>query len=181
MDWEFAILNFFQTNIRNPVLDVVMVCISTLGKVGIIWILFAIITLITKKYRRLGTKISAALIITLICCSCILKPIVNRIRPYDLNPTVNLLISKEIDTSFPSGHTFFAFSVATACFMYNKKLGILMYAFAFAMAFSRIYLYMHFPTDVLFGMIFGIIVGIFASKLENYIFDNNPKLDNKAY
>ncbi len=181
MDWEFVILNFIQDNIRNPVLDKIMPFISMLGALGIVWIVWTIICLITKKYRRLGTRLSAALILTLIVCSGILKPIVSRLRPYELNSTIQLTVKPEFDTSFPSGHTFFAFSVATVCFMYNKKLGIIMYLFAFLMAFSRLYLYVHFPTDVIFGAVFGIITGIIAGKLENYIFEKEQNPDNKSY
>ena len=181
MDWEFVILNFIQDNIRNPVLDKIMPFISMLGALGIVWIVWTIICLITKKYRRLGTRLSAALILTLIVCSGILKPIVSRLRPYELNSTIQLTVKPEFDTSFPSGHTFFAFSVATVCFMYNKQLGIIMYLFAFLMAFSRLYLYVHFPTDVIFGAVFGIITGIIAGKLENYIFEKEQNPDNKSY
>ena len=181
MDWEFVILNFIQDNIRNPVLDKIMPFISMLGALGIVWIVWTIICLITKKYRRLGTRLSAALILTLIVCSGILKPIVSRLRPYELNSTIQLTVKPEFDTSFPSGHTFFAFSVATVCFMYNKKLGLIMYLFAFLMAFSRLYLYVHFPTDVIFGAVFGIITGIIAGKLENYIFEKEQNPDNKSY
>ena len=181
MDWEFVILNFIQDNIRNPVLDKIMPFISMLGALGIVWIVWTIICLITKKYRRLGTRLSAALILTLIVCSGILKPIVSRLRPYELNSTIQLTVKPEFDTSFPSGHTFFAFSVATVCFMYNKKLGIIMYLFAFLMAFSRLYLYVHFPTDVIFGAVFGIITGIIAGKLENYIVEKEQNPDNKSY
>ncbi len=181
MELEFVILDFIQKNIKNPFLDKIMPVVSMLGALGIIWIVFTIIALITKKYRRLGTKLSFTMILSLIVCNCILKPVVSRIRPYDLNSTIQLMVAPEIDTSFPSGHTFFAFSTATVCFMYNKRLGVIMYLFAVLMAFSRLYLYVHFPTDVLFGAIFGIITGIIAGKLENYVFGKELILDNKAY
>ena len=122
MDWEFTVLNMMQKYLRSPVLDAITITVSTLGKLGLIWIVMAIICLITKKYRRLGTKMSLALILTLINCSFILKPVVQRIRPYILNPNIQLMLSPEFDTSFPSGHTFFAFSTATVCFMYIAGL-----------------------------------------------------------
>lgn len=181
MEWEFQLLNYIQDHIRTPWLDIIMPAISMLGAVGMIWVIMTIIALITKKYRRLGTKLTFAMVISLVNCNLILKPIVNRIRPYDLNTTIQPIVPPEVDPSFPSGHTFFAFSAATVCFMYNKKLGIIMFLFAFLMAFSRLYLYIHFPTDVLFGAIFGTVTGIAAGLLENYVLGKKFYTDKKSY
>ncbi len=175
MDWEFYILNYIQNNFRSDLLDAVMPFISLLGAAGVLWILIAVISLITKKYRRFGKSLVFYLIFAFIICNLIFKPVVNRIRPYELNTMINLLVSPEIDASFPSGHTFFAFGTATVFFIYNKKAGICMYILASAIAASRLYLYVHFPTDVLFGMILGIITAVVSYKIEKFIFSDNNK------
>lgn len=175
MDWEFYVLNYLQKNVRNDFLDKLMPLISLLGALGALWVIMAVVALITKKYRRFGRSLAFDLLFSLIPCNLIFKPIVNRIRPYELNSTVQLLVPPEIDPSFPSGHTFFAFSAATICFIYNKKLGICMYILAFAIAFSRLYLYVHFPTDVISGAVLGTITAIIAYKLEGMIFSKEEK------
>ncbi len=170
MDWEFYILNYIQNNFKTNCLDNIMPFISMIGMAGVLWIIIAVVALITKKYRNFGKTLTFSLICGFIICNLIIKPIVNRIRPYELNGIVNLLVPPETDASFPSGHTFFAFSTATVFFIYNKKLGVCMYLLALAIAVSRLYLYVHFPTDVLFGMIFGIINAAVTYKIEKFIF-----------
>ena len=170
MDWEFFVLNYIQKYIKNDTLDIIMPLISLLGAVGALWIIMCLGSLLIKKHRRLGRMLFCDLLVNLIACNLIIKPIVNRIRPYDLNSTVNLIVPPEIDPSFPSGHTFFAFGAATICFLYNKKLGLAAYVIAFLIAFSRLYLYIHFPTDVLCGAVFGTLLAFGAAALEKTIF-----------
>ena len=160
MDWEFYILNYIQNNYRNDFLDKLMPFISTITQVGAVWVVFMIITFFIPKHRRLGFMMLCNFALSLLICTVILKPIVSRIRPYELNSYISLIVRPEIDPSFPSGHSFFAFSCATTCFIYNKKLGLLMYALAFLVAASRLYLYVHFPTDVFFGIVFGTVTAI---------------------
>ncbi len=177
MEWEFQFLNYIQKHIRSDILDFIMPLISYLGTLGAVWILIALISLFTKKYREFGITLSFDLIISLIPCNLIFKPIVNRIRPYVLNNTITLIVPPEIDASFPSGHTFFAFSAATICFIYNKKFGCLLYILAALIGFSRLYLYIHFPTDVFFGAVFGTLTAIGAFYMEKIIFKSDRSLD----
>lgn len=169
MEKEFYILNFIRDYISNPFLDVLMPFVSFLGSFGMIWIVLAVVLIITKKHKQLGYSLSANLIFNFVGCNLIIKPIVARIRPYEINQSIELLVSAPHDYSFPSGHTLFAFGAATIIFLYNKKIGALMYAFALLMGFSRLYLYVHFPTDVAFGAFLGIIFAIISHWLEKEV------------
>ncbi len=162
MDFEFYILDYIQSNFRTELLDKIMPIVSFMGKLSWIWVVIAIVCLFTKKFRRLGISLSSDLIFNLIAGNLIIKTIVARPRPCTLNKTVELISSVPFDTSFPSGHTLFAFGAATIIFIYNKWLGIIAYLFACIMAFSRLYLYVHFPTDILFGAIFGITFAVIS-------------------
>lgn len=170
MDWEFYILDFIHKKLSNPIMDVLMKFVSFLGSFGIIWIVLTIILFCTKNHRLLGRSMAVNLAVNLVACNFIIKPIVARLRPFEFNQSINLLVSAPIDSSFPSGHTLFAFAAATIIFIYNKKVGLLMYLFACTMAFSRLYLYVHFPTDVAFGAFLGIILAIISHFLEKLIF-----------
>jgi len=94
-----------------------------------------------------------------------LKPLIARIRPYEFTHGINLLIPKPNDFSFPSGHSFASFSAATSIFCFHKKEGIASYVLAFLIAFSRLYLYVHFPSDVIAGIVLGAVIGIFSAKI----------------
>ena len=109
------------------------------------------------------------LLLCLVLGNGIIKPIVSRIRPYDINNSVEILIRKPKDLSFPSGHTLAAFTSAVIILLYNKKLGVFAIVFAVLIAFSRIYFYIHFPTDVLAGIIFGCIFAFLSKKIYEYI------------
>lgn len=167
MEWEFAFLDFIQNNIANPVLDFVAVFISSFGTMSILWVVLTITFLIVKKTRRLGYAMIIAFVLTFLIGNCIIKPIAARTRPYDINTAIQLIVRPEHDYSFPSAHTFFAFSSATVIFIRYRKAGVFFLIFAVLMGLSRMYLYVHFPTDVICGAIFGVIVGIAAHFLEN--------------
>lgn len=175
MEWEFTVLNNIQ-GWRNDFLDRLMPCISFLGYWGLLWIVITVMCLAVRKYRKLGRSLAFSMIFGFIACNIILKRIVQRMRPYVLNGTVKLIVPPESDFSFPSGHTFFAFSAATIIFIYNKKLGALAYLAAFAIAFSRLYLYVHFPTDIIFGALFGIVIAVISYKIDNMLFDGSRRL-----
>lgn len=156
---ELQILDVLQT-IHNPVLDIIMCAITRLGDAGIIWILLCIVLLILPKTRKSGVVLMAALLVDLVVCNVILKPLVHRIRPFDVKTGIELLVKRPTDYSFPSGHT--AASVASVMALYlagEKKIWVPALILAVLIAFSRLYLYVHYPTDVLGGMIIGIAAG----------------------
>ena len=165
MSFELEILNQLQ-KLHTPVLDKIMVFITNLGSAGIIWIILTLVCLIIPRTRKVGWVMTASLIVDLILCNGILKNLVARTRPYDVNTSVQLLVAKLHDYSFPSGHTAASFASVTALYLAGeKKLWKPALVLAVLIAFSRLYLYVHYPTDVLGGLILGLIAGYLGSRL----------------
>lgn len=167
--YDNMILNFIQ-NFRTPLLDKIMPLITSLGNVGAVWIFLALILLISKKYRKIGITLSAALILCFVIGNLGLKPWIGRIRPFDANHFTELLIKTPKDFSFPSGHTLASFTSVTVLISFNKKFGFSALILGTLIAFSRLYLYVHYPTDVLAGIVFGIILGKSAVKIINIFY-----------
>jgi len=158
---EFDILYWFQS-ISNHILDSIMIGFTNLGNGGMLWILLAAIFLCTKKYRKCGITMTIALLLSLIICNGIMKNLVARPRPCWVDTSVHLLIKNPTDYSFPSGHTSASFAAAVAIFMYHKKIGIVALIIAANIAISRIYLFVHYPSDVLVSLILGCLYGVIA-------------------
>ncbi|MDD6485123.1 MAG: phosphatase PAP2 family protein [Clostridiales bacterium] len=162
------ILNIIQS-IRTPALDELMVNITRLGNGGMFWIFLAVLLMCFKKTRRSGVSAAAAMIIGSVVFTLILKNIVCRARPYTMPGAIldaaSLLIPPPADYSFPSGHSMASFACASAIFLNNRKIGIAASVLGAAIAFSRMYLYVHYPSDVLCGIIFGIASGVFSNFL----------------
>lgn len=149
---------WIKENISYRVLDICMPIVSSLGDKGFIWIFLGVLILaVGGKYRRWGLIMLLSLALTAIVVNVILKPYVARIRPFDLL-TLELLIEKPLDFSFPSGHTAAAFSAAVTALFINRKFGWVMLFVAFLMAFSRLYLLVHFPSDVIVGALIGATI-----------------------
>lgn len=168
---DLDILNFIQNNIRSSFLDNIVPIITKLGNVGIIWIVIAIILLFMKKYRKVGVLMLIALIFTHLIGTVIIKNIVRRPRPFTLMNNFQLLIKKPGEFSFPSGHSSTAFASATILGYYIKKMRIPIFILAFLIAFSRLYLFVHYPSDVLVGAILGIICSFIVIKIYNKKFN----------
>lgn len=160
MEIEICILDWIQS-IRTPVGDMVMPFITGIGNIGAVWILLAVVLLIIPKTRKSGAVLAAALCVDVVLCNGILKNLFGRIRPCDVNTSVQLLIMRPDDFSFPSGHTAASFAAVTALMMAGEqKLWKPALALAVLIAFSRLYLYVHYPTDILGGMIVGGAAGV---------------------
>lgn len=160
-NFDLPILEWIAANLRSAFMDTFMPLITLLGDAGIFWIAVAVVLLFIPKYRKVGLSMGAALILGLLVCNVTLKPLVGRIRPYDyqlihFQKTIELLIETPHDFSFPSGHTIASFEAATVLMIHNKKMGIPAMILAVLIAFSRMYLYVHYPTDVLCSVVLGI-------------------------
>lgn len=164
--FEIGILDAIQ-KLSTPGLDKFMVTITSLGNLSIIWIAFIIIFLSTKEYKTMGKVMVLGFILNLIIVNLLLKNIFARVRPFNIVNHADLLIPTLKDGSFPSGHTSYAFTIFTIIlFMAKKKsLKVLTGILAVLIAFSRLYLYVHFPTDVIGGAIIGFILAILAMKI----------------
>lgn len=161
MELEFKILDFIQEFLSCSFLDFLMPKITALGNGGIIWIIAAIVLLATKKYRRGGFALAVGLIAVLLIGNVTLKPLIARTRPFDLIEGIELLIGAPRDFSFPSGHTLSSVVAAAILTMTDKRFGYLAIPLAVLIAFSRLYLYVHFPTDILGGIFIGAIISTF--------------------
>lgn len=157
---DFSILDWIQNTLKNPVLDAIMPFITHLGDGGFIWILTALIFTAIPRTRKTGILMIISLAAGAVAYQFILKPVIARPRPFTQNPAAVLLIKPPSDFSFPSGHTACAFSAAAVLFFRRNRLWIPAVILAAAIAFSRLYLYVHFPTDVLAGIIIGTGVSV---------------------
>ena len=156
---EGQILLWIQEFLRNPVLDNIVVAITHLGDTAVIWIVLTVVLLAFKKTRGIGMATALALLFSLLITNILLKNLVARIRPYEIVEGLTILISKQVDYSFPSGHT--SSSVAAALAIWRnapRKYGIAAIVLAMLISLSRLYVGVHYPTDVLGGVAAGILL-----------------------
>ena len=179
-EFELKILDFIADKLSGPVLDKIMPVITVFGDHGIFWMALTVLLLLFKKTRPLGLSMAFSLAIGYIWGNIVLKNLVARTRPYEYNSEINLLVKKLSDYSFPSGHSLASFEAATCIFIRYKKWGVAALVFAAAIAFSRLYLYVHFPSDVLAGTVLGIIFGIIGSTIVNKIYKKKNTLSKKS-
>lgn len=159
--FDLPILDWIAQHLYCGFLHTVMPIITVLGDAGLFWIAVAVALLFFPKYRKVGLSMGAAMVLGVLVCNVTMKPLLGRIRPYDyqlehFGKTIQLLIATPHDFSFPSGHTLASFEAATVLLIHNKKMGIPAMVLAVLIAFSRMYLYVHYPTDVLFSVFMGI-------------------------
>ncbi len=171
IDWqEFNILEAemlkdFQRWIRQPWLDKIMVVYTGLNDAGRISILTCVSLLVLRKYRKVGLCASFALAFETLIINMILKPLVARPRPYIISEAIDVLVHHQGDFAFPSGHTGSAFAVAGVMLLcMPKKYGIPAFLFALLMGVSRMYVGVHYFTDVLAGAGIGLGCAAFVVK-----------------
>lgn len=172
---DFYILNSISEHVSCSFLDFWMPKITALGNGGGIWILASLALICTKKYRLNGFIMLISMGAGALAGNIILKPLIARPRPCWINENVQLLIKMPIDYSFPSGHTLSSFIGAISLTYTNRKFGFLAIPLAISIAFSRLYLYVHFPSDVLAGVALGIVIEYAARKVLKPILEKNGR------
>ena len=166
---DFGILNFIQQYIAGPALDTVMAFITHLGDYGILWIGICLVFLTMPKHRKNGLILASAMVAGLIICNLLLKNIIARPRPFMIND-FPIIINPPMGYSFPSGHSSISFVAASVIAARYRKYAPLAYLTASLIALSRIYLYVHYPSDVVAGALMGILIGVATVR----IFDKKP-------
>ena len=179
-NWEFDLLYWFQS-IHNPILDKIVVVITSLGNAGIFWILLTLVMLIVCKDKKVAWTSALALLFSVLVINVFLKNMAMRARPCWIDDTIPLLVKNPKDYSFPSGHSSASFASAVSIVQYAKyrKQGIAAVILAALIAVSRMYVFVHFPTDVFVGTILGIVEAILAGIIIRFILSGIP--DNIHY
>ena len=156
--FDHSILYFIQESLRSPALTPVVTFITHLGDAGILWIALTLLLILFRKTRRIGVACLISMVIGLVITNVVLKNWVARIRPYDFFNDLVLIIDKQKDFSFPSGHATNSFACAWVIFrMAKKRFGVPALVLAILIALSRLYVCVHYPTDVMAGVVIGIL------------------------
>ena len=160
--FDYSILVMISDHLRGGLSDTVWTVITSLGNGGAIWIVLAVVLLFFRKTRRAGTAMLVALLIGLIIGNVLIKEWVMRPRPFVTHADLIALVDPVDQWSFPSGHTLSSFAAAAALCFFHRKSGLLACLVAALIGFSRLYACVHYPTDVLAGMLIGILCGLAA-------------------
>ena len=161
---EFDLLYMIRTNLQCPFMDDFVKALSKIaGNYGHLWVVLGIVLLIFRKTRKAGFSVLLSYALVYLTGQLGLKDLIARERPCSIDTAVQLIVSRPSSYSCPSTHTAWAFAAATAVFMHKKSWGLLLCIPAAVIGFSRLYLFVHFPTDVLLGAVLGILMGVLAA------------------
>ena len=167
---DLSIMLFIQESLRTEVFNEIWKFITHLGDGGYLWIALGVILLFFKKTRPNGFTVLFALLINLFITNIALKNLIARPRPFQVSDAIIPLIERPASFSFPSGHTSGSFSAMLALYKWvPKKIGIPAVVLAALVGFSRIYIGVHYPTDVLGGILVGVISSVAAYYLVQYL------------
>lgn len=162
---DFKILEFIRLHFKCKFMNFIMKNISTFFNYSIVWMVLGVVLISLKSTRAVGYEIFVALTLELLICNIFVKRISKRARPFTKNDEVNLLINPPKDYSFPSGHTLCAFMCATIIAAHIFWVGVILFVVAVLVAFSRMYLYVHYPSDVFVGALMGIFIALISNQL----------------
>ena len=170
---DFDLLYAIQS-MRNPFLDSITVFVTNItGSYGQLWLFIGICLCIFKKTRKCGITITCSYLDMLIIGQLILKDLIARPRPCHIDQSIDLLVDRPSSYSCPSTHSGWAFSAATSVTFYFRKFGIALLVLAAIISFSRMYLFVHFPTDVLLGIVMGIVSSLLIKNLVEKLYSKN--------
>lgn len=181
VSFDLPILDWIQAHMQSDFMDSFMPFITKFGDEGIFWIAVAVLLFLFPKTRKIGLGMGFAMALGLLICNGIMKPMIARPRPYDFQlaqfgKTIQLLIEAESSFSFPSGHTIASFEASVVLLKNDKRMGIPAFILAILIAFSRMYLYVHYPTDVLLSVLLGTLFAFVGNALAGLV---APKLAPK--
>ena len=152
----FYMTHFYKLHLTNEIMKFISMC----GDFGMSWLIVILITNMIDQTRTMSIDMLIALIAATLIGQVTIKSLVRRKRPCHTYPEIQLLITTPSDLSFPSGHTTSSFACSTVMMLYNPILGIIGYIYAILTAISRLYLFVHYLSDVVTGVILGITIGI---------------------
>jgi len=190
VSFDLPILDWIQANLQSGFMDFIMPIITVFGDAGIFWMIWAALLVFFPKTRKIGLGMAFAMVLGLLVCNVTLKPLVGRMRPYDfqikeLGKTWQdilvggkLLVETPHDFSFPSGHTIASFEACGVLMLNDKRMGIPATILAILIAFSRMYLYVHYPTDVIFSVFAGILFAFIGNAIAQRI--NLPQIGRRG-
>lgn len=172
-NFDFNLLQQIQNTVHSSFFDSIMPIITSVGNFGLIWIAISLLMVVKKDYRKTGILSLGAIIFSTLAGEIVLKNLVQRARPFTQLPDLQLLISAPSSWSFPSVHTTVAFAFFWTVFREKKKIAIPIFILAVAIAFSRMYLMVHYPSDVAVG----VILGILSAEIVRWVYYKNNKGD----
>ncbi len=186
VSFDLPILDWIQANLQSPFMDFIMPIITLFGEAGIFWIAWAVLLLFFQKTRKTGWSMGVALILGVIICNMLLKPMVMRPRPYDFQlsefgKVIPLLIDAQHDYSFPSGHTIACFEASVVLLIKDKRMGIPAFILGLLVSFSRLYLYVHYPSDVLASVVLGTVFAFLGVLIVNKVYEKLPQPKKGKY
>ena len=167
--FEINILYWIREHLTCPFLDWLMPPLSALSAHGEIWILLAAVLMGIPKTRRVGVTMGVTLLLGYLIGNLGLKNLIARVRPYDV-VDVPLLVAHLHDFAFPSGHTLASVGAATALTLYHRRWGAAALTLAAVIGFSRLYLFVHYPTDVVAGALLGVALAFTARWLVDRLY-----------
>ncbi|MEA4977686.1 MAG: phosphatase PAP2 family protein [Methanomassiliicoccaceae archaeon] len=168
MGLDAEVLTWIHGNMSGGAMDTVMKYVSCSGDYAAVWMIISAALLIYKPTREVGAVMAVAVLLGLVLNDLMIKPLIERPRPFIEDPSLLLIIDPPGGHSFASGHTVRAFAAAFALFIYDKKWGTVLLAYASLIGFSRVYLMVHYPSDVIMGALIGIICAVAAYKIVEY-------------